>query len=661
MSIGVSHYNYSWKDMTIPTVTLMMDIVHIAVNIISSGGKILVHCHAGFGRTGLAIACILIALDSLDSEEAINRVRQRRPGSIQTKEQYNFVFEFEKYYKKVIQVFPRAVDGELKSFSKSVSDQFFTLSYEELSDNKLMRISKLVNLIVPSLQQYSSSLSYQDRKDDVSNTIEYQIMHRNQQKIIDTVCSSILGYHHTEIMSSAFKTAVGASVINSVKNSDACLNFIKNDINNNNWSIVFCLCSIITSLKYNHNSIVNIEKNKDTMSFDSDISMNRDLSQSHRLTSIDSDININSIDNIDDLENQHLDTALTSRSNCVASARNSVNVSNSVDILPILQLFEVSCDQSYDYLYDYLYRLDNIFIHEFALEMTIKLLFEWFDTRSDVMFDSEHIDKFSSIWESFEDGSLSYMKYKTDEIVNSNNQWSINNTKCNTKSSSFSGLNFFTKKNSSPKMTRGLSTTVGVMTSYRSSSAVDNSVSFFTPNSRATSVGNMLKNVAGQDNCENMNSDVNHGVDNTIHDIKLIKNVSQCNEVIVAPVAVANQSKKFTRKDDSCGLSIGERLDFKCLNSELSKFKLSKVKLFHLECIINLLKSLQPVLGLDINGTSIVELIDSDPIIIPAVQSTTFVQSDFGKLSLYDMVLIRFSIAFVRGNVRDPSLLTPDG
>ncbi|RYH31279.1 hypothetical protein EON65_03015 [archaeon] len=40
--------------------------------------QIAVHCHAGFGRTGLAIACILIAKDLLECSQVIQFVRHRR-------------------------------------------------------------------------------------------------------------------------------------------------------------------------------------------------------------------------------------------------------------------------------------------------------------------------------------------------------------------------------------------------------------------------------------------------------------------------------------------------------------------------------------------------------------------------------------------------------
>ena len=76
----VKHFNYAWKDMTAPTISLMMDIVQVAMAELSSRGKIAVHCHAGFGRTGLTIACVLIAYSGMSGESAIQLVREKRSG-----------------------------------------------------------------------------------------------------------------------------------------------------------------------------------------------------------------------------------------------------------------------------------------------------------------------------------------------------------------------------------------------------------------------------------------------------------------------------------------------------------------------------------------------------------------------------------------------------
>jgi protein-tyrosine phosphatase len=100
--------------MTAPSVSMMMEIAHLGTAEINRGGKvsqytqphlphltllyrnifitaviillrlslhllqIAVHCHAGYGRTGMAIACILIFKDQVESAQVITFIRNRR-------------------------------------------------------------------------------------------------------------------------------------------------------------------------------------------------------------------------------------------------------------------------------------------------------------------------------------------------------------------------------------------------------------------------------------------------------------------------------------------------------------------------------------------------------------------------------------------------------
>lgn len=54
------------------------------------GKQLVIHCAAGYGRTGMMAASLLVAM-GVDSDEAIARVRAARPGSIETPEQEAFV------------------------------------------------------------------------------------------------------------------------------------------------------------------------------------------------------------------------------------------------------------------------------------------------------------------------------------------------------------------------------------------------------------------------------------------------------------------------------------------------------------------------------------------------------------------------------------------
>ena len=91
---GIYFYNMGWPDMHTPGISNMINLVQLMSFPIDRGEKIAVHCHAGYGRTGLAIACFLLYSTQMNSEQAISLVRSRRNKCIQTSKQRHFVSEF---------------------------------------------------------------------------------------------------------------------------------------------------------------------------------------------------------------------------------------------------------------------------------------------------------------------------------------------------------------------------------------------------------------------------------------------------------------------------------------------------------------------------------------------------------------------------------------
>jgi atypical dual specificity phosphatase len=69
-------------------------------NEIKEKRPVLVHCAAGKGRTGTILGAYLLRNQKIGAKEAITKIRNIRPGSIQTDSQEKSLYEYEEYLKE---------------------------------------------------------------------------------------------------------------------------------------------------------------------------------------------------------------------------------------------------------------------------------------------------------------------------------------------------------------------------------------------------------------------------------------------------------------------------------------------------------------------------------------------------------------------------------
>jgi len=82
-------------DFSIPAAGALQSPLKQALQAARAGRTIVIHCHAGLGRTGLLAACLAKVVFDMDGLEALAWVRQYIPDAIETVEQLRLIQDFE--------------------------------------------------------------------------------------------------------------------------------------------------------------------------------------------------------------------------------------------------------------------------------------------------------------------------------------------------------------------------------------------------------------------------------------------------------------------------------------------------------------------------------------------------------------------------------------
>jgi atypical dual specificity phosphatase len=85
------------EDYGVPNMEDLDEAVNYIDKKIQSGKPVLVHCAAGKGRTGALLAAYMIKKENLTAEQAIEKIRLMRPGSVQSVTQETALSMYEKY------------------------------------------------------------------------------------------------------------------------------------------------------------------------------------------------------------------------------------------------------------------------------------------------------------------------------------------------------------------------------------------------------------------------------------------------------------------------------------------------------------------------------------------------------------------------------------
>jgi NAD-dependent SIR2 family protein deacetylase/tetratricopeptide (TPR) repeat protein/protein-tyrosine phosphatase len=120
----ISLIKFPIRDESVPTShKSFAKVIREIVRQLNDGKRVVVHCKGGLGRTGLTVACAIVAAsrNQINSTEAIKMVRQARPRAIETIQQEKFVALFEEYW----QIYSERIESLVFQQKNSISENVF--------------------------------------------------------------------------------------------------------------------------------------------------------------------------------------------------------------------------------------------------------------------------------------------------------------------------------------------------------------------------------------------------------------------------------------------------------------------------------------------------------------------------------------------------------
>ena len=94
-SLGFNIIHAPIPDFSVPDAGALQKPIQDTLQAARAGKTLVIHCHAGLGRTGIFASCLAKVVFEMSGEEAVAWVRQYIPHAVENKIQYQFVKNFD--------------------------------------------------------------------------------------------------------------------------------------------------------------------------------------------------------------------------------------------------------------------------------------------------------------------------------------------------------------------------------------------------------------------------------------------------------------------------------------------------------------------------------------------------------------------------------------
>lgn len=98
LTSDILYLHFPLKDHQAPRPEEVLKAVEKIEELVGKGHRVLVHCQAGYGRTGTVLAAYLMKKDGIGWVEALGKIRSMRPGSVE-RVQEKTLMELEKLFR----------------------------------------------------------------------------------------------------------------------------------------------------------------------------------------------------------------------------------------------------------------------------------------------------------------------------------------------------------------------------------------------------------------------------------------------------------------------------------------------------------------------------------------------------------------------------------